>query len=143
MGELPVTRVPNREASMSDHDAHNHDHSHEDHSHDWFRHAVGEAAQEDHGSFNARMVFIVLLVTMLMVVTVIVIFAPYTKRAIDKMSVVRQEQNDAGFQEARSAQVSWDAALYGEPVWINKAEGTIQIPYDLAAEQVIKRYSNR
>jgi hypothetical protein len=129
---------------MSDHDAHTHGHdAHDDHAHDWFRHEVNEVAQQDHGSFNARMVFAVLVFTALVVVLSVVIMAPQTKRMLDNLAVQRQERNDAGYLKARSAQATWDAALKGEPVWINREQGLLQIPYDLAAEQVVKRYANR
>lgn len=51
------------EHNQNEHGEAEHGSGHEDHSHDWFRHTAGEVAQEDHGSFNATMVFAVIFVT--------------------------------------------------------------------------------
>ncbi|MGP1347382.1 MAG: hypothetical protein ACTS3F_12040 [Phycisphaerales bacterium] len=126
-------------------DTHHHDPNHdthvEDHSHDWFRHATGEFAQEDHGSFNSTMVVATILVTMAVVAAVILILYPITKRSLENLSVVRQEQNEAAFTEFRNAQNAWDAALHSEPTWINRAEGTLQIPFEIAAQRVVQQYA--
>lgn len=112
---------------------------------DWFQHSADEGqAQQAHGKINAGLIINFLLIVILLTFLIIWVLVDYFKRALYEQEGEVSERrtpvlaDQAGLTDKLG---SWDAALEGEPIWLDAEQGTVRVPLKLAKQQVIEQYA--
>mgnify|MGYP007011824688 CR=1 FL=1 len=109
----------------------------------WFRHDPDEPHHQDsHGDFNPAIVMGFLGATIVGTLGVAIILFPWFTRSIQNLALEQREQNPGILQEQIGRVAEWDAALRGEPRWLDEQANIIAIPIDIAMDQVVQWYNN-
>ena len=113
-----------------------------DHHDDWFQNEHDSEHMEAHGETNSLIIIQFLAGTILIVVVTIVLISQYFKVRVasieDTMIESRSDQTLA--QPALEAKSNWENTL-SEPAWIDRNDGVVALPLDVAAQKVINEYN--